>query len=44
MQYPEDSIYFSSDVENCYGWLMQFTDGNRLDLHVSTMKAVQSSP
>lgn len=43
MQYPEDSIYFSSDVENCYGWLMQFTDGNRLDLHVSTMKAVQSN-
>lgn len=36
MQYPEEGVYWSSDVENSYGWLMQFADGNRLDLHVST--------
>ena len=36
MQYPEDGVYFPSDVENCYGWLMQLADGNRLDLHVCT--------
>lgn len=36
MQYPEDSIYYPSDKQNCYGWLMQFTDGNRIDLHVCT--------
>lgn len=40
MQYPEDNCYYSSDVENCYGWLMQFTDGNRLDLHVCTLNQV----
>lgn len=38
MQCPEDSVYYSSDVENCYGWLIQFADGNRLDLHVRTFK------
>lgn len=37
MQYPEESVYYPSDVENCYGWLIQFTDGNRLDLHVCTL-------
>lgn len=34
MQYPDDGAYYSSDVESNYGWLMQFSDGNRLDLHV----------
>ena len=38
MQYPEENIYYPSDVENCYGWLIQFADGNRLDLHVCTLK------
>ena len=38
MQYPEDSSYYPSDKENCYGWLIQFQDGNRLDLHVQTLK------
>ena len=38
MQYPEDSSFFPSDKANCYGWLMQFEDGNRLDLHVQTRK------
>lgn len=36
MQYPEDGVYAPSDVMSSYGWLMQFADGNRLDLHVST--------
>lgn len=40
MQYPEESSYYPNDVENCYGWLIQFTDGNRLDLHVSTLSYV----
>ncbi len=37
MQYPEGNSFFPGDVENCYGWLMQFTDGNRLDLHICTL-------
>ena len=36
MQYPEDNVNYPSDPEHCYGWLMQFADGNRLDLHVCT--------
>lgn len=36
MQYPEDSVYDPGDKENCYGWLMQLRDGNRIDLHVCT--------
>lgn len=36
MQYPEENACFPSDTEHCYGWLMQFADGNRLDLHVCT--------
>lgn len=37
MQYPEGNSLYPSDVENCYAWLMQFTDGNRLDLTISTL-------
>ncbi len=37
MQYPEENPYYPSDMENCYGWLIQFSDGNRLDLHVCTL-------
>lgn len=36
MHYPEDNVYYPSDVENCYGWQIQFADGNRMDLHVCT--------
>lgn len=36
MQYPEDNVFYPSDVENCYGWQIQFADGNRMDLHVCT--------
>lgn len=38
MQYPDESPYYPSDKENVYGWLIQFEDGNRLDLHVETVK------
>lgn len=34
MQYPDENPDFPNDKENCYGWLIQFADGNRLDLHV----------
>ena len=40
MQFPENSPFFPSDRHNCYGWLIQFTDGNRLDLHVTTVPTV----
>ena len=37
MQCPEEvdkSIGREVDFDKCYGWLMQFKDGNRLDLRV----------
>lgn len=37
MQYPDEHPDFPSDKANFYGWLMQFTDGNRIDLHVESM-------
>jgi len=40
MQYPEENSYYNHDVDNCYGWLIQFSDGNRLDLHVCTLSNV----
>lgn len=40
MQYPEENSYYKHDVDNCYGWLIQFSDGNRLDLHVCTLSHV----
>lgn len=36
MQYPDESPDYPSDKKNSYGWLMIFTDGNRLDLTVKT--------
>ncbi len=36
MQYPEDNVFYPSQPDRCYGWLIQFSDGNRLDLHVCT--------
>lgn len=41
MQYPDESPDYPSDIENIYGWLIQFADGNRLDLHVETVKHAQ---
>ena len=43
MQYPEENSVFPSDMENCYGWLMQFADGIRLDLHVRTLENVRDN-
>lgn len=37
MQYPDESPDYESDKENLYGWLMQFDDGNRIDLHVESV-------
>lgn len=37
MQYPDEHPDDPGDKENFYGWLMQFTDGNRIDLHVETV-------
>ena len=36
MQYPEESPFYPANKQECYGWLIQFADGNRLDLHVVT--------
>lgn len=41
MQYPDEHPDFPSDKENFYGWLMQFADGNRIDLHVETISHAQ---
>lgn len=38
MQYPEEGFFGSGNAEECYGWLIQFSDGNRLDLHVDTLE------
>ena len=37
MQYPDESPDYPSDKENSYGWLMQFDDGVRVDLHVESV-------
>lgn len=37
MQYPDENTEYPSDKENFYGWLMQFDDGNRIDLHVESV-------
>ena len=37
MQYPDEHPDFPGDKENFYGWLMQFDDGNRIDLHVESV-------
>lgn len=37
MQIPDEldrSLGKEADFDKCYGWLIQFADGNRLDLHV----------
>lgn len=37
MQFPENPVFPECDLDNNYGWLIQFTDGIRLDLHVCTL-------
>lgn len=39
MQYPEAED--SPDTKEWYGWLIQFADGNRLDLHVGTVDRIK---
>ncbi len=41
MQYPDEHPDFPSDKANFYGWLMQFKDGNRIDLHVESISHAQ---
>lgn len=41
MQVPEDTVYSNDNIEESYGWLMQFKDGNRLDLHVTLYDKVK---
>ncbi len=36
MQYPDENPDFPADKDNFYGWLMQFDDGVRIDLHVES--------
>ncbi len=43
MQYPDEHPDYPSDKDNFYGWLMQFTDGNRIDLHVETISHAQEN-
>lgn len=38
MQYLDENPNYPSDKENFYGWLMQFKDGNRVDLHVESVE------
>ena len=40
MQLPEaldKSLGKDTDTDNCYGWLIQLADGNRIDLHLQTV-------
>lgn len=39
MQYPDEGFFATDSTEEFYGWLIQFADGNRLDLHVQTLEA-----
>lgn len=41
MQYPDEFPGEPADKENFYGWLMQFKDGTRIDLHVETVAHVR---
>lgn len=43
MQYPDEHLDYLSDKEKFYGWLMQFTDGNRIDLHDETIIHAQEN-
>lgn len=39
MQYPDEGFFATDVTDDCYAWLMQFEDGNRLDLTVQTIEA-----
>lgn len=41
MQFPEkmnEILGHDCDLENCYGYLIQLADGNRIDFHLQTLK------
>ena len=41
MQQPDEmdlSMGKSVDFDSCYGWLIQFADGNRIDLHIEPLE------
>lgn len=38
MQYPDENVYYPSNIDDRYSWLMQFEDGVRLDLTVKTLE------
>mgnify|MGYP000966303656 FL=1 len=38
MQCPDDNIFYPSEPDNRYAWLIQFADGVRLDLTVCTLE------
>lgn len=37
MQYPDENPNYPNDRKNSYGYLMQFTDGNRMDLTLQSV-------
>ena len=43
MQFPDEHPDYPSDKENFYGWLMQFRDGNRIDLHVESIEYARAN-
>ena len=43
MQFPDEHPDYPSDKDNFYGWLMQFTDGNRIDLHVESINHARAN-
>lgn len=43
MQYPDENPFYPSDKENSYGWLMQFKDGNRVDVTVQRLEYAQEN-
>lgn len=47
MQMPEETGIMlglcDSDIDKSYGWLIQFADGNRLDLHVNELEFAKES-
>ncbi len=43
MQMPDEldrSLGKDTNFDECYGWLIQFEDGNRIDLHVEPVRSV----
>ena len=43
MQFPDEHPDYPSDKDNFYGWLMQFTDGTRIDLHIESIEHARAN-